>query len=197
MSRGFQVPGECMVLVKGNSASAIASLSQLGLTEDSVQVTYTYRFQDIKVNAWGNMGPPPEEQCFLAEVNVSMNLVHFDEAVLKECVRLSLAGAPVEGQMPRTGALMGGQAARFAVGNNYIGLNLTSPVAGNPYRFYYARLANNPFSVPMGTERQVATLNWRVIPYTNDPWGGGTAQPNTVAGTGSLGALLWDRVLDS
>jgi hypothetical protein len=92
---------------------------------------------------------------------------------------------------------MGNGAARFAAGNNYIGLNLTSPVANLPYRFWYARLANDPFKAPMGTERQVVSLNWRIIAYSNDPWGGGTAQPNTVAGTGSLGAVLWDHVLDN
>lgn len=197
MSRSFQIPGECMVLVKGNVNSSIASLSQLGLSEDSVNVSYSYKFTDIKVNAWGNGSVPPEEQCFLAEVTVSMGLVHFDPVVLAECVRLGLAGAPVEGQMPRTGALMGNGAARFAAGNNYIGLNLTSPVANLPYRFWYARLANDPFKAPMGTERQVVSLNWRIIAYSNDPWGGGTAQPNTVAGTGSLGAVLWDHVLDN
>ncbi len=198
MARGFQIPGECMVLVKGASNSAIANLSQLGLCQDSVDVSYQFSLQGIKVNAWGNSAEiPPEEQCFLSSVNVTMSLVHFDEAVLKECVRLSLGGAPVEGQMPRTGALMGGQVARFAPGNNYIGLNLTSPVAGNPYCFWYARLANNPFTAPMGTERQVVALNWKVIPYTNDPWGGGSAQPGTVAGTGSQGATLWTRTLDT
>lgn len=197
MARGFQIAGECMVLVKGNTNSSINAISQLGLCSDSVDVSYGIVHQDIKVNAWGNMGPPPEEQCFLSDVTVSMSLVHFDEAVLKECVRLSMGGAPVEGQMPRTGALMGGQVARFAAGNNYIGLNLTSPVAGNPYRFYYARLAAQPFRANMGTERQLVVLNWRVIPYTTDPWGGSPAQPNTVAGTGSLGALLWDRTLDT
>lgn len=186
-----------MTMVKGNVNSAISSISQLGLTEDSVNVSYAYYHRGIRVNAWGNGEAFPEEQCFLASVNITMGLVHFDEAVLKECVRLGLAGAPIEGAMPRTGALMGGQVARFAAGNNYIGLNLSSPVAGNPYRFYYARLANNPFQAPMGTERQVVSLTWVALPYTTDPWGGSAAQPGTAAGTGSLGAVIWDRIPDT
>lgn len=184
-----------MVLVKGPAGSAIAELTQLGLSEDSVGVDLDAKHQDIKVNAWGNGFVPAEEQVFIASAGVSMRLVNFDPDVLEECYRLGMA-APVFGQAGRTGARMGGNNARFAAGNNYIGLNITSPVSNRPYRFFYARLTSR-LVLPHGTERQVATATWLAIPFTNDPFGGGTAQPNTAAGTGSLGAQIWDHTLDT
>jgi hypothetical protein len=99
--------------------------------------------------------------------------------------------------MARAEARMGNNAARFAAGNNYIGLNISNPVGGIPYRFFYTYLAEPPFEHPMGTEKSIFSLNWRAIPYTQDPYGGGAAQPNTVPGFGALGALLYDHNLDT
>lgn len=195
MARGFQVTGECMVLVKGPAGSSIASLTQLGLSPDQITVTEGIHHQPIKVNAWGNGMAPADEQVFAIDATIQMTLVNFDITVLEECYRLGVA-APVFGQMPRTGALMGNGLARFAAGNNYIGLNITAPVNGLPYRFFYARL-DQRLVLPYGTERQVAQCNWYAYAYTNDPWGGGTAQPNTSAGTGSLGAQVFDHTLDT
>lgn len=196
MSRDFYIPGPCMVYVKGRSTSAISTLSELGLTEDQIQVSPTIKHMDVMVNAWGGKEIPAEQQTFLADVNVVMRLVHFDTAVLQECIRLSMGGPNQAGAVAMAGTRMGAGAMRFAPLNNYIGLNITSPVVNDPWRFYYAYIVGAP-SFPLGTERQVATINWRVIPYTNDPWGGGTANPGTAAGTGAQNALLWDRTLDT
>ncbi len=196
MSRAFFVNGESMVAVKSNVASAIPVLTQLGLTDSPIRITPNFRHQDIIVDAWGPQ-VPPEIQAFLLDVNITISLVHFDPVVLAVCESLSIGGGAADGTTPRAGVLMGGNAARFAVGNNYIGLNILSPVAGVPWRFLYTYMTGPPLTFPLGTERSVVTTNWRGILYTNDPFGGGTAQPGTAAGTGALGAVIWDHILDT
>lgn len=191
MARDFYINGETMVYVKGRSDSGIGTLQELGLSTGPVTVSFDFRHRDINVNAWGDE-IPPEVQWMLAGANVSMNLVHYDPSILDICVMESMAGAPAIGQMRRAGARMGNNGVRFAagglLGNHFIGLNLASPVAGKPWRFYFSYLTQSPIQYPLGTEKSVVTLNWRAIPYTTDPWGGGT---------GAQGTPLWDHTLDS
>lgn len=189
MARDFQINGQCLVYVKGCSSSAIGNLSELGLTTDQIRVTPVFRTRDIDVNAWGDV--PPEIQFKLAEVRISMTLVHFDYDVLNACLTESMAGAPALGQLPMAGARMGNNKARFGAnpnGNHYIGLNLTSPVGGRPWCFLYSMLTNPPVDIPLGTDRTAVVCNWRAIPYTQDPWNGGN---------GSYGVALWTHVLDT
>lgn len=190
MPRGFQINGESLVLVKGRADSAIGSLTQLGLSDADIDVDLEFMHEDIKVDAWGEA--PPELQFFLAAANITMTLVHFDPVVLDVCIAESMAGAPAVGSTARAGALMGNGLPRFApggaFGNHFIGLNIASPVAGKPWRFYYAYLARNPVKYPLGTKRTITQLNWRAIPYTVDPWNGGL---------GATGAVIWDNVLDT
>lgn len=188
MGRDIYINGETMVNVKGNSGSAIGSLTQLGLTDPQgiVTITLNYNHDDILVDAFGP-NVPMDEQVFLSDAEITMTLVHFDEAVLEECLRLSLA-APVFGQLSRAGTRMGANNARFAVGNSYIGLNIASPVAAKPWRFLTAYLTGPPVSWPLGTKRSLVSLKWRAVPYVQDPWGGGT---------GSQGVVLFDRTADT
>lgn len=190
MARDFFINGQCMVWVKGRADSSIGNLSELGLTTDQIRVTPVFRHRDIDVNAWGDV--PPEVQFKLAEVRISMTLVHYDSNVLEACVSESMAGAPAFGQLPTAGARMGNNLPRFAAGgangNHYIGLNLASPVGGRPWRFLTSYLTNTPVDIPIGTDRTAVVCNWRCIPYTQDPWN---------AGLGSYGAVLFDRTLDT
>jgi len=197
MARDFFINGETMVLVKGNVASAIPTLTQLGLCDSPVRITFNFKYKDINVDSWGNTEVPTDVQCYLTDANIQTQLVHYDQPVLEACMNESLGSAVTIGTMQRTGTRMGNNAARFSAANSYIGLNLTSPVAGLPWRFWYAYMVGPPITIPLGTERSLTVVNWRAIPYTNDPWGGGTAQPGTAAGTGSFGAVLFDRTLDS
>jgi hypothetical protein len=82
---------------------------------------------------------------------------------------------------------IGCSVARFAVGNNYIGLNLQSAIGQQPWRFLYAYLANNPLQWPIGAERSVVPLTWYAVPYSVDPWNNGQ---------GSYGVAVWDHTLD-
>jgi len=188
MARDFQINGPCLVQVKGSSSSAIGTLQQLGLSDQPIVVSIIDRRLDIQVDAWGQV--PPEVQFMNAEALVQMTLVHYDRTILNACVAESMAGANAGavGTLPVTGARMGNNAARFAATNHYIGLNLTSPVGGLPYRFFYSFLTGPMAEVPVGAERSIVRLNWRVIPYTTDPYGNG-------AGAG--GQALWDNTLDT
>lgn len=187
MARDLFINGEVLVAVKGPQGSLISSLSELGLSADG-DITITPQiFQDeVTADAWGDA--PFEVQLRLSTVTIDMTLVHFDQAVLQECWRLSLGGPQFVGQVARAGARMGSNLARFAAGNNFMGLNLTSPIAGLPYRFYYTYLTQQPLVWPLGTKRSLAKLNWKAIPAVADPWQGGQ---------GATNYTIWDRVLDS
>lgn len=186
MARDFFINGESLVLVKGAVGTAIASLSELGLADTPIQVSPQFEHMDINVNAWGRA--PADVQWMLGWANISMQLVHFDANVLDVCIGLSMGGAPAIGAMGRAGQRMGAGVVRFAAGNRFVGLNIASPGAGKPYRFLFAYLATPPYTFPLGNERSLVQLNWRAIPFTTDPYGGGT---------GALGAYIWDHNLDS
>jgi hypothetical protein len=197
MARDFYINGETMVFVKAKADSPFGgNMTQLGLAEDPIKVTPKFIHKDINVDAWGEA--PAEVQFMLAELSISMNLIHFDRSIIDACMQLSMGGAPAIGQLTRAGARLGNNAARFAaggpgVGNFYIGLNLTSPIGAKPWRFYYTYLTGQPAEFPLGVDRSVIRMNWRCIPYTQDPWG----SPTATTTTGAQGYQLWDYTLDS
>jgi hypothetical protein len=188
MARDFYINGEALVRVKGHSASLIANVSELGLSNAQIRVTPQFRHKDIGVEAWGDA--PPEVQVMLGTVSVTMTLVHFDPDVLNECLRLSQAGpsAGNPGVLPHAGTRLGGGVARFAPGNNFMGLNISSTAALRPWRFFFSYLTGPPMEFPLGNEKSIVTLNWRVIPYTIDPWN---------SGLGAFGSVLYDNGADS
>ena len=180
MARAFYVAGEVLVKVR----NAAIGTQELGLSDSSIVITPTFKSMDIAVDTWGSTkGPPPEIQSFLAEASVSMTLVHFDQSVLNSCIAQSMA-ASTAGTLSHAGTLMGGNAALQASGNYYIQLGLSAPIGGQPWTFFACKLEGN-YSYPVGTERSVVRLNWRVIPYPpgGDPWNGGQ---------GANGVVLWN-----
>jgi hypothetical protein len=196
MARDFFLNGETMVYVKGRADSPIGARQELGLAVDAIRVTPVFKHEDIKVDAWGQA--PPEVQWMLAEVRISMTLIHFDRDILDTCLQESMAGATAIGTLRRAGARMGNNLPLFAAGgvngNHYISLNLASPVGNKPWRFVSTYMPDQPIDFPLGTEKSAVVCSWRAIPYTQDPWGGVTAG---VAGQGAEGALLWTHVLDT
>lgn len=187
MSRGWFINGESMVSVKGNTGTGISSITQLGLSDGPIRVSADFRHRDINLDAFGGE-IPPDVQFMLAAVNVSMGLIHVDRDVLDACLRESMGGSATIGAVARAGVVLGGGVARFAAGWHYVGLNILSPVANKPWRFYAAYLTASPMEHPLGTEKSVITVNWRCIPYALDPWGDGT---------GASGVPIWDHTLDS
>lgn len=186
MARDFWINGESLVAVKGPVGSLIGSITELGLTVDQIRITPDFRHKAINVDAWGEA--PPETQFMLATVGIQLDFIHFDRTILDECLRLSMAGAPAIGQLPRAGARMGNNSPRFSATNNYIGLNITSPVGNKPWRFFYTFMTNPPMQFPLGTEKSVVTTSWVAVPFTTDPYQGGL---------GAQGQALWDYVLDN
>src|SRR5436309_431633 len=138
MARDFTIPGESLVSVKGNVTTTISSLTQLGLADSEIRVTPVFKHRDITVNAWGEA--PPEIQWMLGWATIRMTLIHVDTAVLQAVVAESMCapsgGGPTAfGQMGRAGSRMGGGGARFAPGYRFVGLNISAPISGLPWRF--------------------------------------------------------------
>ena len=186
MARDYYVNGPTLVQVKGKTGSSIATLQELGTCESPIRISLQLYNLDIRVNAFGDI--PPEVQFMGGIATISMSLVNFDKAILDECLRLSMGGATTIGTMPTTGARMRGTGARFASDYNFIGLNMTSPVEGKPYRFLNSQLFGSPFEHPLGAERSVTAISWRALALAIDPYG---------AGSGFGGTVLFDNVLDS
>jgi hypothetical protein len=199
MGRGWYINGPTMVAVKGRSDIAINVLTQLGLAESPIQVSFELHHKDINLDAFGSE-VPPEVQAKIAAVNISMDLINFDQAVADVCLMESMGGSAAVGVLPPAGALLGNSVPRFSpantvaannvvtTGNHLIGLNLSSPNFGKPYRFIFSYLTQTPYTIPLGTEKSVLRLNWRCIPYIIDPWN---------AGLGASGVQLWDNSQDT
>lgn len=193
MTRQWVINGESMVSVRGMQGTAIQNIQQLGLTSDPIRITPNFRHRDIQLDAYGGE-VPPEVQMMLADVTINFTLIHYDVNILNACINESLAGgdqtnvAGNAGAVPRAGTLMGGQVARFAAGNHYIGLNILSPVANYPWRFLTCYMTGPPMTYPLGTEKSAVITNWRCIPFSVDPWNNGL---------GAQGQLLWDHITDS
>ena len=177
MTRQIYVNGETMVYVKGMAGSAIANLSELGLSDDQITIRLIPHYDPVMLNAHDQA--PVDMQTFLEEARITMTLVQYDPDVLAECLRLSVGAPNSAGQLARAGTLLGKGLARFAAGNCFIGLNLASPVGNIPYRFLYTFLEDPAAAIPLGTQRSIITLNWRAIPYLADPWNGGAGALNT------------------
>ena len=187
MARNLYLNGESLVSVKGMAGTAIANLSQLGLTDPSpIPVSFNFHIDPVLANAWGKV--PFNTQWMGATAQITMSLVHFDNDVLNACIQESMGGGGAVGQMARAGTVMGASATRFAAGNHFIGLNIYSPVQNIPWRFYWAYLSESPMTFPLGVERSIVQLTWTAIPFTLDPWNNGQ---------GATNAVLFDHVLDT
>lgn len=199
MARDYFINGETLVRVKGRSDCAIAALSELGLSEGPIKVSLDIKDDDIILDAHGDI--PGDVQINCAACTVSIPLIHLDRTILDECVRLGMGAPPTVGQTARAGQRLGNNLGRFApspnpnasptgnnCGNNYIGLNLTSPVGNKPWRFFFAYMMGTPMDFPLGAEKSVVMTTWRAINYMQDPYNGGV---------GAYGASLWDYSNDT
>lgn len=216
MARDFHINGETLVRVRGGAhltsglvgnAYAIATVAELGLTSEAIQITPRFFHKDINVDDFGP-NIPPEVMYNLADVTIRMTLVHYDKWILTTCVAESMGGASTiqrsggEGIVRAAGSLMGNNQTHFASGWHYISLNLASPVEEFPWRFPSCYLSEPPINIPLSTEKSAVALTWRAIPYTNQT-------PTTVVDhyfddrdiiqgseITSSGAVLWDHQQD-
>lgn len=192
MARDLYINGETLVKVKGTDDSPIGDLSELGLAEGPIRVIPRFAHRDWFVDDFGTE-VPVEVFTRLADATILMTLVHYDDAVLEACVIESLGGSAdgtqwLHGTLAGAGIPMGGNQNRFLDGNHYISLNLLSPVADYPWRFYFTHLLGPPQEIPLGTKRSAVRLAWRAVPYT--------FAPTAADELSSDGVVLWDHVLD-
>lgn len=159
MARDIFVNGNTMVTADG---------AELGIGENSVTISLTYKHLDVMVSTFGgSQGVPHEVQAMLAEASISMVLANVDPGVLDTVIRKSMASSSI-GVMPIAGTLMGGNSF-------FTSLRISSPVAGRPWTFPTTYLADNPISWPLGNERSLVSLTFRAIPYQADPSSAGGA----------------------
>jgi len=76
-----------------------------------------------------------------------------------------------DGTLGAAGSLLG---ANYAVGdanNLFTKLIIDSALGEDTWEFPTAFLNQQPFTLPLGTERSLVDLNWRAIAYTNSASG--------------------------
>jgi hypothetical protein len=205
VGRDFVVPGEALVLVKGQGAlncvssggpissgpnigMAPAGLWQLGLAADSVTITPRFKHKDIKVASFGSE-IPAEIQALLLDVGISMDLIHYDNTILDAVMCESLGGSvesplnipgslellALTGTTVPAGTLLGNGIPVLSSGCHFFHLNILSPQQGYPWRFLATYMDGNPLTIPLGVKASIVKCNFRAIPY---------AIPASVSGEG-------------
>lgn len=201
MPRDYQVTGEVLVQVKGGehlSGGPIAELSELGLADNSIRIQINYQHTDLHADDFGPT-VPPEVLWQLGDANITMGLVHYDPNILDICLNESASSAEDAGTMNPAGTPLGNYSPIFSSGNTYISLNFQATQGGQTWHFPATYLTGPPIISPIGTERTIATLNWRAIPYVG-PTVEGITTSGGIALAGELsssGAILFDRTTDT
>ena len=197
--RNFRINGESLVRVKfgGHIVSGSSQVSgsfpvlasdafvsgpisyrcfDLGLSLEEITIRPRWYHQDIHVDDYGGE-VPPEVMALMMDVNIRMNLVHYDRSVLDACISESYGGHPntVPGLFPGTvgqagvlapaGSLLGNNIAAGLSGNHYVSLSILSPLEEYPWRFLTAFFSQLPMEYPLGTHKSAVVCNWRAIPY--------------------------------
>ena len=198
MARDLYINGEVLVRVRSSTSSPVGNaIRELGLCSDSIVITPKFNHLDVPLDAWGGAnGVAPEVQTMLAEMQIVMNLIHFDAEVLRDCVQNSLGGgSATPGVLTRAGTRLGGGVAVGTVGNFYISLFLSAPITnsqGVPWYFPSTYLTGQPVNFPIGVERTIAQVTFRAIPYAGGSSDVAAADPYN-AGAGAGGKILWDN----
>lgn len=178
---------------------------ELGLTADAIRIMPKFIHADVKTDDFGP-DVPAEVMANIAELMVTLNLVHYDRYVLDVCLSESLGGVNfVPGQggfmgysLAGAGTLLGRNRLAGASGCHFMGLNIISATGDEwNWRMPTSYLVQQPLVMPIGTRRSIATLSWRVIPYR--------PMTATLVGSGvyaiseaqSSGSVLWDHGVDS
>jgi hypothetical protein len=195
MSREYVVFGEFIVKVSGG---LVGTVEELGLTSEQVRIHPRYNFRDIPTDDFG--AAPVETRWDLADATVTMTLVHYDPDVLNKCMGSAMGGGGfdtssitdnIDGFMAGAGRLLGFNRGLGTAANMYVTVYLIPADDGGfePYRFYACYLDARPLVIPLGTERTLVQLSWRVIPYQEITTEGGVM----VETSSQEGVTLWDH----
>lgn len=195
MSREFVVFGEFIVKVSGG---LVGGMEELGLTSEQVRINPRYNFRDILTDDFG--AAPVETRWDMADAVVSMTLVHYDPDVLNKCMGSAMGGGGldagnatdnIDGFMAGAGRILGYNRGLGTGSNMYVTVYLIPADDGEfePYRFHACYLDTKPLMIPLGTERSLVQMSWRVIPYQKITVSGGVM----VETSSQEGVTLWDH----
>lgn len=209
MTRAYQIFGPAMVQctfspaipLADGSSSGLVNVRDLGLTSEAISIVPNFHHQDIYNDSFGNQ-IPADTLCYLADCQINLKLVHYDDNVLGFYLRESLAGsntvfglATLAGTMPSAGTPMGGGFPLYSSGNHYVGLTIhsTNPLQSD-WIFPATYLTGPPISHPVGTERSITECKIRALPYQALATLGSVITGSgiiTTADAQSAGAELW------
>src|SRR5882724_5141810 len=136
MARDFYLNGPCLVFVQGgfhwfeedtnNLQETMAVRQELGLTSDAIRISPRFYREDIRADSFGP-NAPAEVMWNLADVQISMNLIHYDPDWLGNCMQDAAAGGNFIdnvggelGELAAASALMGNGFPLLASGNHFI-----------------------------------------------------------------------------
>ena len=187
-----------MVRIMGRQGTLIGdSPHDLGLSTDAIRIIPRFIHQDIKVDDFGSE-IPAEVMKMMADCQIRMNLVHYDDDLLRFCYQESfgtgLNVGVADGICGPAGRTLGRGWALYTAFNSYIAVNLV-PGQGieTPWRFPACYVNAQPLEIPIGAEKTVVTLSWRAIPYVDVSLDSdGNANRGEAV---SNGAILWDHTL--
>lgn len=150
----------------------------------------------MRVNDFGPQ-TPPDVQTALADVTVTMTLIHFDQQILRACIQEALGGG-TEGVMNGSMIPLGSGWPLFNANCHFISLNVLSPVGNVPWRFRASYMTGLPLEIPLGTKASVVQIAFRAIPYV--PGTVPSTNPNIVNINSEIrakGTVLWDHNSDA
>lgn len=227
MTAAFNVNGETLLRVKGGAHmgnAPIGTLSDLGLSMGTVEVSPSFYYHDVKADDFGP-NVPVDVQWMLSQVLIKTTLLWYDRDVLDCALNESMGGGGGRlflnaakdlgpgriGTVGPTGQLLGCRNRIHASGNHFFSLNLTSPVLGKPWRFLRCHFTDRPVIRKIGTAVTMADITIRALPYA-DPYrsgnpNGGPPPPWSFTQDGILytkraesvasGAVIWDSTADT
>lgn len=160
MAKAQHVNGPALISIGAGGTGG--GLTELGLSEDGVDLEFELFFDDVIADS-GGPHVPVDVQDFGKLAMISAKLVVYDSTVLEGLITLA-AAAPAQEPEPGKLLLANGKLNRVVI---------ASPDEANPWRFFYCHLVS-PLALPkIGSRRTMPTCRFRALP--------GTGVANTMA----------------
>lgn len=150
MATAIHVNGPC-TLSYGAGGTA-GGLTEIGVTEDGIDVEIVPFVDPIMADS-GGPHVPVEHQDFGKIAYIRGRLTIYDSAVLEALQAMNAADGLEE---PVPGKLIGAN-------SKYFRLVLSSPIAANPYRFFYCTW-NGPLAFKLGTRYTQPMVQFIAVP---------------------------------
>lgn len=182
MSRTYYVTGETIVKLKGGDhlqsfGMSGSSVVTLGVTDQPISVTQRFRHQDIYSDKterdigadvmWKN-----------SDILLNMNLIHFDNDLVEVALSEAMDGySTTDNSKGIPGGMLGHNIPLYSSGCRFMSVGLTSSVTSGRV-FYCCYLAEQPYTIPLGTTRSSLRLNFRAFRYAHMDTSGFVATPH-------------------